>query len=248
MSEKNFLGALRTLCEIEVARAPARHSLQTQKCLTLARFMPWSQANWTDSEREHVSGCRYCQRMMALVWREECPRLWTLVKYKYAMGTFPFDEAMRFHVDRDGCPRCSRILNSPLIDRLKNLVAQGADLAGSAVAAYGEVASAAEFASIKRPALHIRDTSEDGLLVSTLLETAEGLLVLHVESPDRKNIGRRVVAEVISESGSLLRVELELVSAGEFGCRAEHAYGRIRDLPWSRENFVFLVRWLGEAG
>jgi len=245
MSEKNFLGTLRTLYEIEIERAPSRHPLQTPDCLPLVRFSPKVQKGWTEEERAHVGGCAYCERMMALVWREACPSPWTLARH--ALGTFPYAIAMQFHLERDRCPRCNQVLESRLIVRLKELAEQLGDLAASMAVVYRGPAYAGEFASEKRPPLLIRGTNEDGSLVSTLLETDEGFLALYVESSDPVNAGRRVAAEVMMTEGEPLAAELELGPAGEFGCRAEHIFGRIEEFKQIFQGCVLLVRWFDES-
>lgn len=244
MSEKNFLRTLRTLYEIEVDHAPSQHPLETPLCLPLVRFAPSAQEKWTDEERAHVTGCPYCERMMALIWREKCPSLWKLAQH--AGGIFPCNLAMQFHLVRDGCPRCNQVLESRPMIRLRELVEQLRNSAASAVVVYQEPGFAGEFASTKRAPLIIRGTNDEGSLVSTLLESDEGFLVLYVESPDTASAGRRIAAEVINE-GEPLVAELELGPAGEFGCRAEHVFGPIREFERVFRGCMLLVHWTKEV-
>jgi DEAD/DEAH box helicase domain-containing protein len=66
MNDKNLMRALRIVDEAEVQQASKRHPLQTPACPSLPRFAVAVWEGWTLEEQAHVSGCPYCQKMVAM--------------------------------------------------------------------------------------------------------------------------------------------------------------------------------------
>jgi RNA polymerase sigma-70 factor (ECF subfamily) len=104
MNDENLMHALRAADAREVEKAPTQHPLRTPECPPLTRFSSAGGEGWTPQEREHVTGCPYCQRVTALGWRAECPTSfdWAL----YLEGRSPDQAAMKYHLEHDRCPRC----------------------------------------------------------------------------------------------------------------------------------------------
>jgi hypothetical protein len=108
MNDQTLMRALRAADALEVEKAPKQHPLRTPHCPPLTRFPSAIREGWAPEEREHVTGCPYCQRVTALEWRAECPILfdWTL----YVELRSPDQEAMRYHLEHDRCPRCRELV------------------------------------------------------------------------------------------------------------------------------------------
>jgi hypothetical protein len=219
--------ALSLLWAREVQNAPERHPAQTDACLPLPRLAPWAIEGWSKAERAHVEGCTsYCQRMLGLFWREDHPPLGALVDY--ALGRYPYQAAMKFHLEDDGCRRCLLLL--------KAFQAVGEALAAAAglVGAYGEVtpAPAAEGATFAQPRepFYRREQSADGSLVVTLVETdaPEHELRVHVEAPKLTEPGRRVRVSLAGEQQTLDQ-ELALEQT-EYGWEASGSFGKFGEV------------------
>ncbi len=85
-------------------QCPAPHRL----ALNAARYL-------TDDELGHVKGCELCQNTISLGWRTECPSVESIVGFLAGSEAFAFHEAMLMHLDRDTCPRCTRLVDLPAL-------------------------------------------------------------------------------------------------------------------------------------
>jgi hypothetical protein len=115
MSKITLDAALRRLFEQEVRDAPAGHSLENkQRCLSLLKLVTVPRHRWTPEDRQHAldEQCAYCQRMIALSWRDECPRPWDLLWYAASPATSPVRTALAFHLQDDNCAPCQDRLAS----------------------------------------------------------------------------------------------------------------------------------------
>jgi len=223
MNEKALAAALRLLFERELKRAPEKPFGQGSQCLSLPRFRPAVVEQWTETERAHVASCPdYCQRMLALSWREDHPPLAHLKRYVQA--EYPYPAAMRFHLEHDGCRRCRLVVELLLLKAVEWL-------AGAVAVIYGEgllQQRAAAFAEPRAP-VYLRQTSEDGKLIVTVVETdpPEHELKVYVEAPGCGEAGGRVKVTVAGE-GERLEQELELEKT-EFGWEAEASFGKFEE-------------------
>jgi hypothetical protein len=73
-NEKKLFPVLRAVHELLVQRQPAQHRLQTAHCPSLARFAAALAEGWTPQEREHMAGCAYCQKILAMEQSLSCER------------------------------------------------------------------------------------------------------------------------------------------------------------------------------
>ncbi|GIU73096.1 MAG: hypothetical protein KatS3mg004_0183 [Bryobacteraceae bacterium] len=219
--------ALSLLWEREVQNAPDRHPAQTDACLPLPRFAPWAIEGWTDAERAHVAGCTsYCQRMLGLFWREDHPPIEDLVDY--ATGRYPYRAAMEFHLEHDGCLRCGLLVR--VLASLGQLLGEvrGLAVAYSQGVAAPVVTEAATFAKLRKP-FYLRQASEDGQLIVTLVETdpPEHELKVHVEAPRVTEPGCRARVTLAGETATLEQ-ELALQKT-EYGWEASSSFGKFEE-------------------
>jgi hypothetical protein len=211
----------------DIRNAQDRHSLETPACLYLTRFSREAVEQWTEDEREHVRTCRtgYCQRMLALSWRGEHPPLAHLSQY--ARGEYPYPAAMEFHLERDHCWRCQIVVN--LLKKLGSLA--GAVAVGHHEGTLAPLEAAA-FAEPRAP-VYLRQTSEDGKLIVTVVETdpPEHELKVYVEAPGCGEAGGKVRVTLAGKDkppGQELELELELEKT-ESGWRAQGSFGSFAD-------------------
>jgi len=200
------------------------HVRQTEACLSLFQFDPESVEQWTEAEREHVRTCPtgYCQRMLALSWRGEHPPLTHLSQY--ARGEYPYPKAMQFHLEHDRCRRCQLVVK--VLETLRMVAATVAVVYGEGLLRQAEEAAA--FAEPRAP-VYLHQTSEDGKLIVTVVETdlPEHELKVYVEAPGCGEGGGRVRVTLAGESATLER-ELELEKT-EFGWKAEASFGKFEE-------------------
>ena len=206
----------------KIRNAQDKLSLKTPECLYLTRFSREAVEEWTEAEREHVRTCRtYCQRMLALSWRGEHPPFAHL--RQHARGKYPYPAAMEFHLEHDHCRRCQIV-----VDLLKKL----GSLAGAVAVVHheGTLASleAAAFAEPRAP-VYLRQTSEDGKLIVTVVETdpPEHELKVCVEAPGCGEAGGKVRVTLAGEDETLEQ-EMELKKT-EFGWEAQGSFGSFAD-------------------
>ncbi len=233
MSDKNLVRVLRAVHKLEVQKAPKQHRFKTPQCPSLPRFAVALREGWTPEEREHVSECRYCQKIIAMEWRIQCPSLLSLILH--LAGACPDKQAMQYHLDE--CQRCLRLTQSPWLQGLAALVQAGQRMQAQVEAMLNAVVTAfaslpapvGAFAPTTRPPFQLRAMSEDGSLIVTLRETDEGELVVHVKTLDPQQAGRIVHVEVIGK-GEALTAEVVLQPQGEHGCAGRHTFGKFSEL------------------
>jgi len=225
MSNQEFTlaEAMKLLFEQDVASAPERHPLEGSQCLCLPRFRRQAVEQWTEAEREHVRTCQtgYCQRMLALSWRGEHPPLAHLAEY--ARGEYPYQAAMQFHLADDGCRRCQLVVRI-----LRELGAMARAVAVLYREGPLQPDEAATFAEPRAP-LYLRQTSEDGNLIISVVESdpPEHELKVYVEAPGCGEAGGKVRLTLAGENETLERV-LDLEKT-EFGWEAEASFGKFEE-------------------
>src|SRR5438128_1646052 len=52
---------------------PTQHRLRTLQCPSLPRLVSTSAWRLSSGEQAHVGACPYCQKVLAMAWRYECP-------------------------------------------------------------------------------------------------------------------------------------------------------------------------------
>src|SRR5439155_19310654 len=114
MTEVRLSELLREAGEEELREIPARHPLKTDDCPSLVRFAAVAGGDrWAEDERGHVGGCEYCQRVTARGYHARCPSLGQIVAFLAERN--PDRRAVEIHVEKEACPRCTRLLASPLL-------------------------------------------------------------------------------------------------------------------------------------
>jgi hypothetical protein len=239
MTDDAVVEALRAFYRRQIERTPERHSKWSPACLPLPRFHPERQKEWTAEERAHVEGCRdYCQRMLALGWREEHPPIAALVEH--ARGIYPYAEALRFHLEEDGCRRCQLVLRG--FQAIGDIAASWRWLVVWLSEGSVTLAPAATFAA-ERPPLLVRQASEDGSWVVTVRETdpPEHEFVVHVEVLKYEACPDKVQVTLIGEQESITQ-EVTL-SENHGRCEGRCSFGPFAEVTARLgESWVVLAR------
>jgi hypothetical protein len=212
---------------------PTQHGLHTLRCPSLARLLSTSAWGVLSCEEPHVATCPYCQKVLAMAWRYECPSVAFVVFDMADMS--PAEAAIREHLEQDGCVRCQRLLRSGLVRSAAAALREGRRslqsvedwLKRTVVVGTRLPAKAGTFAASNPGPFRVRVESPGGL-VTVVRQTDRGLLVLEVESADLRHEGKRVLVEILGE-GEPLEVSLVLRTDGE-RCIARHTVGHLSDL------------------
>jgi hypothetical protein len=229
---KNGDGRPSAPCERPEA-SPTQHRLRTGQCLSLPRLLSTAPWGFSPGERAHATACSYCQKVMAMAWRYECPGVgfvvWDLA------GMSPAETAMREHLDDDRCQRCLRLRRSPLLRSAAGTL-RGGQRRLEALEAWVEEAvvvtariptGVGAFAAFDQGPFRVRAESPGGL-VSVVRETDRGLLVVEIQSTHAGHEGQTVHVEILGEGEPL---EINLVLRVEGGrCTARHTIGHFSDL------------------
>jgi hypothetical protein len=212
---------------------PTQHRLRTTQCPSLPRLLSTGAWDHSPSERAHTMACSYCQKVMAMAWRYECPGVGVLVSD--LAGLSPAERAMQEHLEEDRCQRCLRLRRSPLLRsaaaalRAGQRSVQGLEawLEEAVVLTTRLPTGVGTFAAFDQGPFRVRAESPGGL-VTVVRETDRGLLVVEIESADPRHAGRTVHVEVLGQGDPL---EVDLVLEAEDGrCIARHTVGHFSDL------------------
>jgi hypothetical protein len=177
--------------------------------------------------------CSYCQKVIAMGWRYDCPSVGFLVSD--LAGLSPAATAMREHLEQDRCQRCLRLRRSPLLQSAAVTLRAGqrslhgfeAWLEEAVVLTARLPVGAGTFAAFDAGPFRVRAESPGGL-ATVVRETDRGLLVVEIESADPRHEGRTVHVEILGEGAPL---EVDLVLGAEEGrCIARHTVGHFSDL------------------
>lgn len=236
----------------EVERPRMQHRDRTPDCLSLPALDRALTSGFTTGERVHVTACSFCQKVIAMVWRLECPSL-TLVLLHLAPSS-PVSGAMAEHLERDGCRRCQRLTGSRvvkvIVDRLGQCAAslEGVDVPGAAAdfgflpAAVGAFASPPWVPAVEdAEGIPVGEADEQGSpwpfrlrakvetgMTAILRQTDRDTLVVHVQSANPVDAGRSVHVEVAGEYQSL-EASVLLERRGR-RCEGRYTFGRLADL------------------
>jgi len=80
----------------------------TADCLSLAVIADASAHGLSDSQAQHAAHCRHCLHALALAFRAECPS--TALLAAVSAGRSLIAEAVRNHIEQDGCEACRSAL------------------------------------------------------------------------------------------------------------------------------------------
>jgi len=81
-----------------------RHPEETADCPTIPRLLEILEAD-RGAESQHIQACHYCQKLIAMAWRDQCPTLTQLAAYLRSVEYIGHG-AMDFHLSTDNCARC----------------------------------------------------------------------------------------------------------------------------------------------
>lgn len=238
----------------EVETAPTEHSDRSPDCLSLSALDEASNRLFAGSQGAHVSACSFCQKLLAMAWRLECPG--TGLVLMHLGRASPISMAMVEHVERDGCRRCLRLTNSRLLrtvaTRLQTTSGDGSTREvdryraaagfGLLPAMAGVFAPSPWAATPEEPRGTARAESDGGEppwpfrlrltapggMAATLRQTDRDTLVVHLQSRGPSDAGRTVDVEVASE-GESLEASVVLHGSGR-RCEGRHAFGRMAEL------------------
>lgn len=241
MTEQELIRLLQAVHKLDIEEREKRIAEERSNCLSLTRgrALVLNPALWTNEERSHVVSCRRCAHLIESFERNIAhPSVWVL--FLWLMGRLTDEEAqaMRYHLEDDNCQRCLRVSKSLWLQSLVKMVQAGQrtvehvmEVAKDAVTAFAPLpVQVGAFADTPRPPFQLWAQNEDGSLTVVLRETDEGELVVHVQTPDQKNAGRKVHVEVIGGKEKSLIAEVVLKSQGEYGCAGRHTFGRFAEL------------------
>ena len=235
---------------LELARLEADLGA-SDNCPSLARHRRAAlRHDWSPRELLHVDVCRRCDRTQrnvgAAVWHPDVSSL----AGSLAGGLSTDDgQALRHHLDVEGCQGCLRLLGSPWLQELVRRRRAPAGVADTVAVACQDLPRAVgEFSTGTRPPFHMRAVASGGGLVVTLRETDQGQLVVHVEAPHTDQEGQTVRVELLSDGDPVVAdVELRAVE-GEPGCIGRHAFGPFVELVPRLRPAVALLAVLAEKG
>jgi hypothetical protein len=186
------------LLQGESGLSPEEHPWRTPHCLSTLEFLPpISSSTWSSDEAAHVESCRYCQRMIGIGWRSQCPGLLDLARYVSDPGTFRFRDAMAFHLEHDRCDNCTAWLTNKVFQTLVGLRTAAAGLAASVMvpeALMGSTDAAA--------VLESRAASPDVPFTQLAMRDDDEDLIVYLHAEDPRLAGRRVTVQVLGAEGA----------------------------------------------
>ena len=201
-------------------------------------LLEWAAAEgWTAGERDHVCACAYCQKVMAMEWRAECPGLATLAAY--LADLCPDKPSLTVHLNVDRCSRCARMLESPWLQAAAKLIRGGQRTLESMRAAFDGVlvgfapvpVAARSPGAPPRAPFRLLATHSQGLLEVEVAENDQKQLEATVRSKDAGLNGRIVVIELIAEHDMLtLETELRIEGKGKIECLGRAVFGEMHKI------------------
>lgn len=218
----------------------------TQECPSLARFPVAMTTSWKPVEREHVSDCAYCRKIVAKQWQYTPPSYWALGQYK--AGTSPDRLAMElFLTTEEGASAKRDIDHSPIVAAiaLGNEGGRWLSKQFSVAMPKGRFARVGGFAG-RQPAIHVDGVCSDPRLKASLSER-DHQLIIRVQTEDTSLAGKCVKVDLLTSSEAVTFQDLTLQDRGDFGAIAQKNIGRRdRGKPADRFECELLVDWLDE--
>jgi len=224
---------LRAAAEAHLATMPHQHYLKTPACPPLPRFAGRELPELSAAEAEHVKSCGYCQKLLTIRFRHDCPGIADLIRFQ--TGTSYYGKALELHLQDDECPRCRAVLGSAWMAALAEgwrtgrvalqrllVIAKETAVGSAGLMLQPEFASPAQC-----PAFRITAGDASGLMLATLInERAEAVLYIEARGPGMG--GRRAYVDVSGPKGRLTAlVPLEQIGKSATGI---HRFGPTADL------------------
>jgi hypothetical protein len=218
-SELELASLIRESQEIALSSGPERHRQETDQCPPRDIFLAATRGRWSDAYRSHVSGCLFCQKLIAALWQDACPGLNVLLEYLRGPESFPDRLALERHLTHHMCARCGLLLHALSIPgRVAQAVGMGAAAWKPVRLELAAAASGCEPVPIFKE-LHLDSPPLDVIV----RERKDHTLLLSVTGPDLLMAGRDVEIEIRGQHHSRLFV-LTLGRNWGTGCSAEGTF------------------------
>ncbi len=223
--------ALRAFHRSGSERGSGQHPMRTTQCPSIPELV--SAAEHGTSDRGHVPVCPYCQKVIAMAWRDTCPGL--LILLEDLAGVSPTKMALVEHLEKDCCRRCGLVRRSRLIRAAAESVLGGREslerlavrMRHVAAASVTLPAGAGNFAPPASSPFRMRVELPGGLVL-VLRETDLRVLVVEIRSDNDGDVGRIVHLEVVGEREQM---EADVVLEAHAGrVVGVHVLGRLNEL------------------
>ncbi len=231
MADQGLERVLRATLRRDAADAPAQHPQQSAACPGLARMVQGLVAGFEPDELEHLRDCGFCQKVLEMAWRADCPSALELTRH--LAGRSAFSASIAAHAERATCPRCSLLLQSRMLQSLASawratsaLPTRLADLQPQLVRLPAAIGATAPVTTA--PFQHRAEDAATGVTI-TLRETGAGDLVLGLEVDDPALAGRRFEVELAGAEGRP-PVTMTLHQQADGCCMARENLGRFAAL------------------
>lgn len=213
---------------------------ETANCPPLLRLqIAELRGELTEEERRHIASCRYCQITQRKVHELCHPTLWELLLY--IADELPEDKAqyVRYHLKREGCYGCRKLLDSPWLRRFAEAVRTGKRTTEQVKKYLEELRviwggveplpmPIASFAPRDRTPFHQRVEQPD--VAITLHEAADtGELLAFVEARDETLFNHTVHVELLGENERLTADVLLNRRLADGRCIGSHSFGAFKE-------------------
>lgn len=225
MNEAQFASIVRN-AYADAPPVPEKHPLRTAACPPLTRFPAGVTEGWTTEERSHTQACAYCQKVTAMVWKEQPPRWDVLASYTADPEHCPDLRAFQIYIGGRGHRYYGLVRQFVEASSIRGLLRKTSKAALEHTAGFfaplpvpeTALATATENAS----SFELAKTFPDLGISITLTNTPTGNLTVFL-SADRRHGGRNVQVTVFG-SGEPLQASVNL-AVGENGAHGGHVFG-----------------------
>lgn len=219
--------------EAHARTAPRQHHLKTPDCPPITRFAGPDLPEGSAAEIAHMESCAYCQKLLTMRFRQECPGIADLIRFRVAAT--PYRAALEAHLDQEQCLRCRAVTGSAWINALAETWRTGAsglqklvELAKETAIGSSGMIMQPEFASaVQGPSFRITAGDATGSMLATLInERSQAVLYIEARGPGMD--GRRAYVDLAGPRGRLTAiVALEQIGKSATGI---HRFGPTADL------------------
>jgi hypothetical protein len=216
-------GLFQAAAAAHVRAAPRQHYLKTPACPPITRFSAPELPEWSGAELAHVESCPYCQKLLNMRFRQDCPGIADLIRFR--AGSSPYKKALESHLEEEQCQRCQTVLDSAWMTALAQTWRAGApvlqrlrDWARETAIGSAGLAMQPEFASpTDSPAFRITAGDAAGSMLATLIDE-RSQAVLYIEARGEAMVNRRAYVDVFGPKGRVSAVvELEQIGKSATG-------------------------------